>query len=282
MLVHNMYIYIAVGRPFTMQRDLEGSIDGDELPETCGDISRVVGFQGVARFQGNTVSLIVKCYMYLICVHCILSDIPAKVNNASYQRDYTANRLVTIWNPLFTLDINDTDPDIVYIVQLFLTTCGQHTLINETTVAGSNATEEDIDLMQTYTAAIFARNNVPGARNGPRVEVEGIVVVHQYVHATYMYMQLIHFITVCYAETFRSLTGPDLFNLARYSQVNIIVRLHVQTCLLLYYVFAMRIIFILYFRVLIQFLPFTKWFWSLLMVMQEIYWSMSQFMETMS
>ena len=95
-------------------------------------------------------------------------------------------------------------------------------------MAGSNATEEDLDLLQTYMASVFAENNVRGARNGPNVEVEGIMAIHQHVHTTYMNMQLISFITVYYAETFRSLSGPDLFNLARYSQVNIIVRLHVQ------------------------------------------------------
>ena len=32
-------------------------------------------------------------------------------------------------------------------------------------------------MMQTYKAAIFARNNVSGARNGPTVEMEGTTVV---------------------------------------------------------------------------------------------------------
>ena len=115
--------------------------------------------------------------MYLNCVHYILPDIPAKVDNVSCQRDYTSNRLVTLWNQLFTLDINDTDPDIVYDIQLFRTTCGQHTLIDQTTVADSNASNENLDLMQIYKVFIAARNNVPGARNGPSVEVEGIVAV---------------------------------------------------------------------------------------------------------
>ena len=41
--------------PFTMQWDFEGGIYWDELAETCGNISRVVGFWGVARFRGNMV-----------------------------------------------------------------------------------------------------------------------------------------------------------------------------------------------------------------------------------
>ena len=115
-------------------------------------------------------------------MHCILSDIPAKVDNASCKRNYTSNTLVTIWSPVFSLDINDTDPDIIYDVQLFRTTCGQITFIDQTTVAGSSTSEENLDLMQIYKAVIAARNNVPGARNGPSVEMEGIVVIHQHVH----------------------------------------------------------------------------------------------------
>ena len=78
-----------------------------------------------------------------------------------------------LWNPLPTLDINDTDPDIVYTVELYQITCGQNILINRTVVAGTSITEENLDLMQIFKAVIAARNNVPGARNGPSVEIEG-------------------------------------------------------------------------------------------------------------
>ena len=81
-----------------------------------------------------------------------------------------------MWNPLPTLDINDTDPDILYTVELYQITCGQNILINRTEVAGSNVTEEGIDLMQIYKAVIAARNNVRDARNGHSVEVKGITV----------------------------------------------------------------------------------------------------------
>ena len=107
--------------------------------------------------------------MYLNCVHCILPDIPAKVDNVSCQRDYTSNRLVTLWNPLFTLDINDTDPDIIYNVQLFKTTCGQIILMDQTTVAGSSASEENLDLMQIYKAVIAARNESTKVQNPRRI-----------------------------------------------------------------------------------------------------------------
>ena len=79
-----------------------------------------------------------------------------------------------MWSPLPTLDINDTDPDIVYTVELYQITCSQNIPINRTEVAGNNVTEEGVDLMQIYKAVIAARNNVRGARNGPSTETSGI------------------------------------------------------------------------------------------------------------
>ena len=81
-----------------------------------------------------------------------------------------------MWNPLPSLDINDTDPDILYTVELYQITCGQNILINRMEVAGSNVTEEGLDLMQIYKAFIAARNNVRGARNGPTAKMNGIML----------------------------------------------------------------------------------------------------------
>ena len=83
---------------------------------------------------------------------------------------------MVLWNPLPTLDINDTDPDILYTVELYQITCGQYILINRMEVAGSNVTEEGLDLMQIYKAVITARNNVGEARNGPSVKRKGMML----------------------------------------------------------------------------------------------------------
>ena len=103
-------------------------------------------------------------------------DTPKHVENATLLRNYSEDKLTTTWNPLPTLDINDTDPDILYTVELYQITCGQNILINQMEVAGSNVTEEGLDLMQIYKAVIAARNNVRDARNGPRIEMKGITV----------------------------------------------------------------------------------------------------------
>jgi preprotein translocase subunit SecA len=59
---------------------------------------------------------------------------------------------------------------------IYQITCGQNILINRTEVAGSNVTEEGLDLMQIYKAVIAARNNVREARNGLSVEMKGIMI----------------------------------------------------------------------------------------------------------
>ena len=78
-----------------------------------------------------------------------------------------------MWDPLPTLDLTHIDPDIVYTVELFNIICDQNISISRTVVAKSNATVENLDLMQIYQAVIAARNNVREARNGPSVEIRG-------------------------------------------------------------------------------------------------------------
>ena len=43
-------------------------------------------------------------------------------------------------------------------------------------MAGSNVTEEGLDLMQIYKAVIAARNNVRGARSGSNADMKGITI----------------------------------------------------------------------------------------------------------
>ena len=79
-----------------------------------------------------------------------------------------------MWDCLPTLDLTDIDPDIVYTVELVKITRDQRvSVVSHRVVAGSNATEENLDLMQIYKALIAARNNVQRAMNGPSVEIQG-------------------------------------------------------------------------------------------------------------
>ena len=101
------------------------------------------------------------------------SDTPGEVQNPTCERNSPSNVLTTQWTSVPSLDINDTDPDIVYSVGLYQITCGQNVLlINSENVAG-NSTSNTVDPTQIYRVVVAARNNVEEARNGPSVEMRG-------------------------------------------------------------------------------------------------------------
>ena len=62
-------------------------------------------------------------------------------------------------------------------MELFEITCGRNVPVNHWDVADNSVTEENLDLMQIYKVVITPRNNVQGARNGPSVEIEGIIII---------------------------------------------------------------------------------------------------------
>ena len=104
----------------------------------------------------------------------VSSDTPGKVKNISLERNSPLlNVLTTQWTSLPTLDINDTDPDIVYSVGLYQITCRQNILLMNSENVIENSISNQIDPMGVYRVIIAARNNVDGARNGPSVEMRG-------------------------------------------------------------------------------------------------------------
>ena len=98
--------------------------------------------------------------------------IPGNVSNLGFERNYSSGVLTTFWDPLPTLDITDRDPDIIYRVQIFKTTCGESVLMSDENVTES-ITSNYLSLMEIYTAAITPRNNVPGYIDGPKEEMKG-------------------------------------------------------------------------------------------------------------
>ena len=101
--------------------------------------------------------------------------IPGNVSNLGFERNYSSGVLSTFWDPLPTLDITDRDPDIIYRVQIFKTTCGESVLMSDENVTESITSNSlsPLELMEIYTAAITPRNNVSGYVDGPRREIKG-------------------------------------------------------------------------------------------------------------
>ena len=127
------------------------------------------------------------------------SDTPGEVKNVACKRDYYSNTLITLWDPIPTLDLTGIDPDIFYTVELVEITCGQNVSLSHTIVSTNNATEKGVDLMQIYKVIIAAKNNVREARNGPSVVIKGIVAINTH------FLALIIIYILCY----RGIYAPE-------------------------------------------------------------------------
>ena len=107
------------------------------------------------------------------------SDTPGKVKNSTCERSYSTSAnttkalLTTHWSSLFSLDLNNTDPDIVYSVELYKISRCENVYIMSHENMSVNNTNYAIDPMEIYKVIITARNNVEGARNGTSVEIRG-------------------------------------------------------------------------------------------------------------
>ena len=108
--------------------------------------------------------------------------IPGNVSNFGFDRNYSSGILTTFWEPLPTLDITDRDPDIIYRVQIFKTTCDQNILLSDENVTESITSNSlsPLELMEIYLAIITPRNNVSVYINGPRKAIKGWNNVHIY------------------------------------------------------------------------------------------------------
>ena len=84
----------------------------------------------------------------------------------------TPTILTTHWDSVFSLDLNDTEPDIVYEFEVYDITCGRNDLIHYDTVM-VNSTSNTIDPAQIYKVVVAARNNVSNAVNGTGVDASG-------------------------------------------------------------------------------------------------------------
>ena len=108
---------------------------------------------------------------------CVYTGIPGNVSNLKCVRPpSTPTILTTHWDSVFSLDLNDTEPDIVYEFEVYDITCGRNDLIHNDTVM-VNTTSNVIDPTQLYKVVVAARNNVANAVNGTDVEKSGMWLI---------------------------------------------------------------------------------------------------------
>ena len=134
------------------------------------------------------------------------------MKHATTERNSFSSLLTTRWLSLPSLDLNDTDPDIVYSVELYKITCGEDIFMSREDVF-VNSTNNTVDLMEIYKVIITARNNVERARNGTSVEIRGI---EYYMRVALLISVVVYNII----ETFMSLSEHMLFILARNFEIS--------------------------------------------------------------
>ena len=86
------------------------------------------------------------------------------------------NSSTLTWVPPPSLDLTDIDPDIAYCVEVYNITCGMRDLIiSNCSVTEPSYTSGVIVDGYIYKYTITPRSNVPGARNGTSLTLQGIL-----------------------------------------------------------------------------------------------------------
>ena len=87
------------------------------------------------------------------------------------------NLSVITWEPPFSLDITNSDPDIVYCVEVYNITCGSRdSMISDCNINESSYTHSSVlNPGYIYEIAVTPRSNVDGAENGMTSVISGML-----------------------------------------------------------------------------------------------------------
>ena len=152
-----------------------------------------------------------------IFIH-VYTGIPGNVSNLKCMRpSSTPTNLTTRWDSVFSLDLNDTEPDIVYEFEVYDITCGRHDLIHNDTVM-VNSTSNSIDPAQLYKVVVAARNNVANAVNGTGADASGTWLFLSVDMSALLFMFII-----IIPEEFLTLDATMLFELYTKKLTNVAV-----------------------------------------------------------
>jgi hypothetical protein len=78
------------------------------------------------------------------------------------------------WIPPFSLDLTNTDPDVIFCVEVYNITCGRSLLISECDVMGTSYSSDALLSGYIYEYTVTPRSNVKGASNGTSLTVVGM------------------------------------------------------------------------------------------------------------
>ena len=84
------------------------------------------------------------------------------------------NSTIITWDPPYSFDLTDVDPDIAYCVEVYDITCGRRTLVDDDcNVTESNFSSSNLVPGYLHETRITPRSNVIGAVNGTSLAVNG-------------------------------------------------------------------------------------------------------------
>ena len=84
------------------------------------------------------------------------------------------NTTVIMWDPPFSLNLTNVEPDIVYCVEVYDTSCEMRSnIISDCNVTLPHYTFQFLTSGYTHEVVVTPRSNVEGAMNGSKLVVEG-------------------------------------------------------------------------------------------------------------
>ena len=158
---------------------IETRLEYNETTVECGvivDRGTLPQYTPTAKLLIQGLSFKLEIHWYGLLHHSETKiGIPGNVTNLVSDRPPSSpTTLESQWDSVFSLDLSDTDPDIVYSFEVYDITCGRNDLIDRKTTV-ENITSITIDPWNIYKAVVTPRNNVYNATDGTTSEYRGMV-----------------------------------------------------------------------------------------------------------
>ena len=84
------------------------------------------------------------------------------------------------WEPPFSLNLTNAEPDVIYHVEVYNITCGRSHLISELDVIETSCTNNVLHSGYIYEYTVTPRSNVQGATSGKSKTVTGMLLSYIY------------------------------------------------------------------------------------------------------
>ena len=110
---------------------------------------------------------------------------------------------IITWEPPFSLNLTDIEPDIIYCIEVFLTDCGiEYFILRDCSVTTNYYDTERFVPGYTYKVTVTPRSNVVNALPGIPLEFEGKTSVEKSISRALKFLLIIRSRGVCVISQF--------------------------------------------------------------------------------